>query len=170
MRFKKYALNSFIDSFDICWSYNFCKVFVDSGMYSVAFLLKDNIVAVFDWQEFDSINETDRKKIVLEKHAEVRLVYEETIQIVFDIFPRTIKNEVYLLVKQYNEKEIPTDLIEISNSRDRIVKMYTNQSKDKWVIKLLDDVFCCVVNYNAAQQIFRYLIADCNNLIKQRWK
>lgn len=168
MKFKKYALKAFIDSFDIIWCHQSIVVFLNGETYNVSFPVNENIVAVYEWDEYETT--TEKERIVEEKCEEVQNIFKSTIQVVFDKFPKTIREEVYILLKQYGTNLIPTDLIEIIGQDNRIVQLFTNTKEDRWVIHLLNEFFCCVTNFNAAQQIHMYLYEDCKNIIQNRWK
>lgn len=168
MKFKKYALKSFIDSFDIVWCYKSFDVFLNGELYYVSFPVSKDVVAVYEWQEYTTT--IDKQRIVEEKYDEVKNIFHSTVQVIFDKFPKTIREEVFILLKQYGVNEIPTDLIEIIEKDNRIVQIFTNTQNDRWIIYLLNEFFCCVNNFNAALQIHRYLNKDCKNLIQNRWR
>lgn len=172
MRFRRYALSAFVDSFDIIWEYNsICVINDNIEHYYIVFPIIDNIIAIYEWQEFISISSDDkRKEIAYEKYEEVKEIYKDTIQAIFDKFPKTIRYEVFMLLKEYGEHSIPNEQHLLENFNNRIVEMCTNSQGNKWVIYLLGEYFCCVNNFNAAQRIYMCLYNDCVNLINGRWR
>ena len=95
-------------------------------------------------------------------------MYRDTVQVVLDRFPRTIRNDV--------ETELRFNQVQFNESEELClfctfdyVQIKVNQDKTRWGIYVFDKLYCCVANENAAKRISQLIASDCSNIIKERW-
>ncbi len=97
MKFIHYISSSIVDSYDIIIEQQEFVVYFDSGNYYFASQINDNVYAVFLWDDYSLLQENNILSTAKLQVSESKLIYQETLQVVFDKFPKTIKNEVCVL-------------------------------------------------------------------------
>lgn len=168
MEYINYQKKSVVHSFDIKWKHKNSIVIETQTDYMFAILVNTQTYMVFRWDDYPSLSDNERLKIANSKIYEVLSMYQDTIQVVLDRFPRTIRNDVERELRfnkvQFNESE-ELSLYETFD----YVQIKVNQDKTIWAIYVLDKLYCCVANENAAKRISLLITSDCFNIINERW-
>ena len=144
-------------------------VYEDNGTFFLCIQINQNVYAKYAWNEYDTLAEKEKIEMYKIKHDEAIRMYQNTIQVVFDTFPRTIRDDVYCLIHRYNANSLIGSQERITIVDYGFVKLITNLNKSLWEIYIYSQLFCCITNEKAARQIFLSITKDCENLIKGRW-
>lgn len=177
MKFIHYISHSIVDSYDKLLDSTDFVVYLDGGQYYFAAHVNNNVYAVFLWDDYSQLNKNDISTTAKLKLSEAKQIYQETIQVVFDRFPKAIKNEVYALVHTHHSN-VPYnrwDSIEVVDKRINpygynIVKLYSNSNNDNWWLFLCDQQLFSLNNEKSAKRIYQLILIDCLNLMRERWK
>lgn len=177
MKFIHYISPSIVDSFDSLFETDEYVVYLNDTQHYLAVKINNDVYAVFLWDNFELLHENDMLSTAKLQMAEAKLIYQDTLQVVFDKFPKTIKNEVFMLVHTYHSNR-PYDRYDSQEVIDKqinphgynIVKLYSNSNNDNWWVFLCEKLLFSLNNEKAAKRIYQLILSDSLSLIQERWK
>ena len=168
MEYINYQKKSVIQSFDTVWKHKNSIVIKTQADYMFAILVNIQTYMVFRWNDYPSLSNNEKVEIAERKIDEILSMYQGTVQVVLDRFPRTIRNDV--------ETELRFNQVQFNQYEELClyctfdyVQIKVNQDKTRWAIYVIDKLYCCVANENAAKRISHLITSDCSNIIRERW-
>ena len=177
MKFIHYISPSIVDSYDKLLESTDFVVYSDCGQYYFAAQVNNDVYAVFLWDDYSQLNKNAIFSTAKLQLSEAKQIYQETIQVVFDRFPKTIRNEVYVLAHTHHSN-VPYDRCDSIEVIDKqinphgynIVRLYSNAKNDNWWLFLCGRQIFSLNNEKSAKRIYQLILTDCLNLMQERWK
>lgn len=140
----------------------------DGNIYLCIKLPNSDKVAQYVWENYVFTNREENEKIIRDKVSEAQQFYQNTFEIVGDIFPNLRYHTVARLLKQNScASQSFTDNRKILKYSYNI-SLEEDMEKHIWLV-CLGEQKLCIKNKNAAIEIYRTIEKDLDNFIITRW-